>query len=410
MEYTLFFDTNALLNLGENAFKEKFIISQRTLEEIENIKSSSTKDGEIKHKARIIARLLDKQNNNYEVVTTTCETLRILDEFYLEHTPDNIILSAAYYKNKKIPILVVSDDINVKFISRNIFGLTTKGIDALNIVDEDEYLGYKEVCMTDEEMSSFYSSVDKNIYNLLPNEYLVIKNSNGEIVDNRRWTGEIYKALSYKQIKNDFVGKVKPINHRQILAFDMLQNQDITVKVLSGKWGSGKDFIMISNALELIRQGKFDKLVYIRNACTLQDSQDIGFLPGDMESKLAPFTASLADHLGGEQGLDIQIMQGNIVIEHLGFIRGRTYINTIVYVSESENLTKNHVQLLISRIGEGSSLWLNGDYKQTDSPLFRMNNGLLSAINCLKGHPKFGFVKLDKTERSETAEMAELLD
>ena len=163
MEYTLFFDTNALLNLGENAFKEKFIISQKTLEEIENIKSSSTKDGEIKHKARIIARLLDKQNNNYEVVTTTCETLRILDEFYLEHTPDNIILSAAYYKNKKIPILVVSDDINVKFISRNIFGLTTKGIDALNIVDEDEYLGYKEVCMTDEEMSSFYSSVDKNI-------------------------------------------------------------------------------------------------------------------------------------------------------------------------------------------------------------------------------------------------------
>ena len=410
MGYRLFLDTNALLNLQDKAFVENFVISQKTLEELEKIKSSSTKDGEIKHKARKIARLLDENDGKYTVIRTDNKVKECIKNFDLDETPDNIILASAYIFNEVENIIVVSDDINVKFISRNIFQLFTKGIDELNLVEGEEYTGYKEVTMKDDEMSYFYSNLDKNIYGLLVNQYLVIQDINGEVVDNRRWDGETHKAMSYKQINSDFIGKVKPRNNAQILSFDMLQNKEETIKILSGKWGSGKDFLMISNALELIKQGKYDRLVYIRNAIGISDAQEIGFLPGSMDEKLAPFTAALSDHLGGQQGLDIQMMHGNIVVEHLGFIRGRTYLNSIVYVSEAENLTKNHVQLLISRIGEGSTLWMNGDFKQTDSPIFRMNNGLMSAINCLKGHPKFGFVKLNKTERSETAEMAELLD
>ena len=118
----------------------------------------------------------------------------------------------------------------------------------------------------------------------------------------------------------------------------------------------------------------------------------------------------LADHLGGQTGLEMQLMSGTIEIEHLGYIRGRDIKNTIIYVSEAENLTKEHVQLLIGRVGEGSSLWMNGDFKQTDSALFRNNNGLLSTVQKLSGHDKFGYVQLQKTERSETAAMADLLD
>ena len=77
---------------------------------------------------------------------------------------------------------------------------------------------------------------------------------------------------------------------------------------------------------------------------------------------------------------------------------------------KQKNLTKEHVQLLIGRVGEGSSLWMNGDFKQTDSALFRNNNGLLSTVQKLSGHDKFGYVQLQKTERSETAAMADLLD
>lgn len=412
MEYKLFLDTNALLSLGENAFKEKFIIAQKTLEEIENIKVSNSKDGEVKYKARQISRLLDKHDGEYDVVLYSPKIKEIIDSYFLSETPDNIILASAYYYNSNVSeVLVCSDDLNCKFISRNIFGLPTKGVSDINLVKNlDEYLGYKELTLSDEEMSYFYCHTNENIYDCILNEYLIIKKSDGEVVDYRKWDGNEYRAVSYKQINSAFMGKIKPLNPQQVLAFDMLQNKDQTIKVVSGKFGTGKDMIMIANALKLIEEGKFDKLIYIRNAVDVKDSSAIGFLPGSKDEKLRPYAMPLADHLGGETGLDMQIMVGNIEIEHLGYIRGRDLKNAIVYCSEAENLTKEHVQLLIGRIGNGSSLWLNGDFKQTDNAVYRMNNGLLSAVQKLAGHEKFGYVQLLKTERSETAAMADLLD
>ena len=411
MEYKLFLDTNTLLNLQDSAFKESFIIAQKTLEEIENIKNDVRKDGEVKHKARKIAHLLDDNYGSYDVIPYDIEVKNILSRFNLDETPDNIILASAYKENLTQNILVCSDDINCKFISKNIFNLQTKGVSELNLVKNlDEYKGYKDVTLSDEEMSYFYLHLNENIYDCLVNEYLIVRKSNGEIVDYKKWTGTEYKTISYKQINSSFMGKIKPRNPQQVLAFDMLQNKEETIKIISGKFGSGKDYIMIANALKLIEDGKFDKLIYIRNAVGVKDANEIGFLPGSKDDKLKPFAMPLADHLGGETGLDMQIMAGNIEIEHLGYIRGRDLKNAIVYCSEAENLTKEHVQLLIGRIGDGSSLWMNGDFKQTDSPIYRMNNGLLSVVQKLSGHEKFGYVQLQKTERSETAAMADLLD
>lgn len=411
MEYTLFLDTNALLSLGENAFKEKFIIAQKTLEEIENIKVSNSKDGEVKYKARQIAHLLDDKYDEYEVVKYNSDIKKTIGIFDLEETPDNIILASAFEYNKSHPIIVCTDDLNCKFISKNVFGLETKGVNELNLVKNlDEYKGYKEVTLSDKEMSYFYLHTNENIYNCEVNEYLIIRKSDGEIVDYRKWNGDEYKVISYKQISSHFLGKIKPRNPQQVLAFDMLQDKSITLKVLSGGFGSGKSMLMISNALKLIEEGKYERLVFVRNPITVRNITEIGFLPGDLESKLKPGAMVLADHLGGETGLDMQIMAGNISIEYIGNIRGRDYKNCIIYCTESENLSKEHVQLLIGRVSEGSSLWLDGDYKQVDSPIFRMNNGLLSAVQKLAGHEKFGYVQLQKTERSETAAMADLLD
>lgn len=411
MEYKLFLDTNALLNLQESAFKEDFFISQKTLEEIENIKSSSTKDGEVKYKARIASRLLDKHYGKYTVIRNDANIKTVLSSVSLEETPDNIILASAYICNRKQPILICTDDLNCRFISRNIFNLPTKGINEINLVKSvDEYSGYKDVTLSDEEMSDFYLHINDNKFNCMLNEYLIIRKSDGEVVDYRRWNGDEYAALSWEQINSHFLGKIKPRNPQQVLAFDMLQNTDETIKVISGRFGSGKDYIMIANALKLIEDGKYEKLLYVRNAIGVKDAQEIGYLPGDKNSKLRPYAMVLADHLGGETGLDMQIMSGNIEIEHLGYIRGRDIKNTIIYCSEAENLTKEHVQLLIGRVGEGSALWMNGDFKQTDSHIFRINNGLLSTVQKLAGHEKFGYVRLEKTERSETAAMADLLD
>ena len=409
MDYTLFFDTNSLLNLQEKAFEEPFVISQITLQEIENIKTSSSKDSAVKYKARRVASMLDKNEDLYRVIPSNIDSIyKELSNRNLEATPDNIIMASAKII-KAFPILVVSDDINMKFIGKKIFDLKVKSVSELQLIETEEYKGYKEVVMSDEEMADFYSNLNNNTYNLLVNQYLVVKDGEGRIVDNRCWTGEAYRPLNYKQISNDFMGRVKPRNNEQMLAFDMLQSDKSTIKVLTGAMGSGKDYLQISNALRLLKMGQYDHIVYMRNPIQVKDIKEIGYLKGSLEEKMKPVTMALADHLGGETGLEMQMMQGNIIVEHLGYIRGRTYNNSIVYVSEAENLTKENMQLLISRIGEESTLWINGDFKQTDSPIYRMNNGLLSAINCLKGCPEFGFVQLKKTERSKTAELANLL-
>lgn len=411
MEYKLFLDTNALLNLQDAAFKEDFIISQKTLEEIENIKSSGNKDGEIKYKARKIAHLLDEHYGEFTVIKYDEDIKQIISSFMLEETPDNIILATAYVVNSRTPTIVCTDDLNCRFISREIFGLKTKGTSEIDLITTaEDYKGYKDITLSDQEMSDFYLHQDSNLFGCIRNEYLIVRKSDGEVVDYRRWNGSEYVALSYKQVNSHFLGKIKPRNPQQTLAFDMLQNKDMTIKVISGRFGSGKDYVMLANALKLVEDGKYDKLIYIRNAIGVKDANDIGFIPGDKSFKLRPYAMVLADHLGGETGLDLQIMSGNIEVEHLGYIRGRDLKNSIIYCSEAENLTKEHVQLLIGRVGEGSSLWMNGDFKQTDSYIFRNNNGLLSTVKKLAGHEKFGYIRFEKTERSETAAMADLLD
>ena len=118
----------------------------------------------------------------------------------------------------------------------------------------------------------------------------------------------------------------------------------------------------------------------------------------------------LADHLGGVDGLNLLITQGKIELQHFGYIRGRSLSNCIVLCSEAENMTKEHMQLLISRIAENSTLWINGDYNQIDDLVFENNNGLIQAINILKGNELFGHVELSITERSATANLSSLFD
>ena len=274
----------------------------------------------------------------------------------------------------------------------------------------DEYRGFQEVFSDDERLPIFYSDLTSNIFNCRQNEYVLINDADGASKDFYRWDGIRYVLVGYKTIKNDYTGVVKPRNPQQRLAIDMLYNQDITVKILVGKFGTGKDYLMSSIALDLVMQGKFDKIMWVRNNVEVKNSKPLGFLPGDAFDKLLSFAMPLADHVGGRDGLEHLISSQQIEVEHLGFIRGRDIKNTIIMCSEAENMTKEHVQLLLGRVGEGSALWLNGDYKQTDHKVFAENNGLMIAIDRLKGHPKFGFVKLVKTERSETAAMADLLD
>lgn len=273
-----------------------------------------------------------------------------------------------------------------------------------------EYLGYKEVALSDEEIALIYQKTPGYNLGCLENEYLIVHNKNGEIVDHFRWDGNQFIQVPYKQISSRFGGKVKPRNTQQRLAIDMLYNSEITINMLGGKFGTGKTFIMAATAMDLLEKGKFDKLVYVRNNIEVKDSKPIGFIPGDKDEKLLPFAMPLADHIGGPEALKMMISQGNIEIVHFGQIRGRDFKNSIIMCSEVENMTKEHIQLLIGRVGDGSVLWLDGDVKQVDMEVFRKNSGMQIALERLQGHHRFGYVKFIKTERSETAAMADMLD
>jgi PhoH-like ATPase len=271
------------------------------------------------------------------------------------------------------------------------------------------YKGYVEDIPTEEKWSELYSNPTDNLYDCLENEYLILNNDK-DSVDHFKWANGSYKKLSYKTINNTFISKIKPRNSHQACAFDLLQDKRTTIKVITGRFGSGKTFLMVANALQLLFENKFERIVWVRNNVNVKDTKDLGALPGTELEKLLPFVMPLADHVGGVEGIEMLMRQGKLEVQHLGFIRGRDIKNSIIICSEAENLTKQHVQLLIGRVGEGSNLWLDGDFKQTDARVFEENNGLNIAIDKLKGHPLFGYVHLEKSERSETSALADLLD
>lgn len=274
----------------------------------------------------------------------------------------------------------------------------------------DEYLGFKEVALNEDGVNAIFGDEPENVYGCLKNEYLVATDEEGNHLGIYKCNGEKLYKVPYKTINSRFLGKIKPRNLQQQMAINMLYDSDSTVKVITGKFGTGKDFLMCSVAIDLLEHNRFEKIVYVRNNIEVKNSKPIGYLPGSYNEKLLPFAMPLADHLGGVDGLSLMISHGQIEIVHLGFIGGRDIKNSIIICSEAENLTKEHIQLLLGRVGEGSTLWMNGDFKQCDAEIFERNSGLMVAVDKLKGHPRFGYVKLLKTERSETAAMADLLD
>ena len=272
-----------------------------------------------------------------------------------------------------------------------------------------EYKGYEVIRSDDERLAEFYEA-KANIFNLLENQYLLIEDLHGKLTDSYVWQNGTFRKVGYTKIGNDFTGVIKPRNAQQEVLFDMLVDKQSTVKLVTGGFGCGKTMSLVVAALDAISKGRFEKIIWVRNNIEVKDTTPLGSLPGDSYDKLLPFAMPLADHCGGIEGLQHLIEQDKVEIVHLGFLRGRDIKNSIILCSEAENLTKQHIQLLIGRVGEGSNLWMDADLKQRDKTAFEKSAGLELMIERLKGQKLFGYIKLLKTERSETARLADLLD
>ena len=273
-----------------------------------------------------------------------------------------------------------------------------------------DYKGYIELELTDEGLADFYSNRAKYTSVLYENQYLLIKDSSGEIVDKYCRQGDELRQVFFCKLGGTFTGAIKPRNPQQICLFDMLKDKTSKIKLVTGRFGSGKTMAMTVAALELIEKGKFDKIVWVRNNVSVKDAPEIGFLPGTEIDKLMPYVMPLADHAGGEEGIKKMLENGTLEVIPLGHLRGRSLRNSIVFCTECENLTRQHIQLLMGRIDEGSQLWLDGDVKQRDKDIFEKSAGLERMIERLAGNKLFAHIHLEKSERSEVAALADLLD
>ena len=265
--------------------------------------------------------------------------------------------------------------------------------------------GYIELDLTDEELAEYFSGMYQ-FPEMPENQYGIVKN-NGETVAKFCYQKGQIKQVRYPAISTSR-GSITPRNDYQACAIDLLLSRDVPVKLLTGRGGAGKDLLMANAAMQLLEKGKFKKIVYIRPNVTVADVPDIGYLKGDAQSKLEWTLGPLFDKYGDKDGVNRLIKNGSLELVPLIHIRGRSFENSIVYISEGQNLTDALMELLVTRIGEGSELWINGDVAQVDKKVYRENNGIQTMQEVLTGRPEFGQVYLPIIERSKVAKLGEL--
>lgn len=400
-----FLDTSAVLHKGSLKQFKNIYISPITLMELENIKTNSIKSDEIKYLARNAVRDIINSTDIHTEIISQREIDRLLKKYnFLSNINDHRIICEAEILARQEEVQFVTADGAQYLFASKLPHLTVLFYHETHII-EDEYCGWSRHYLDDNKMNLLYSDPKMNILNCKINEYAQIYQGQ-ELKDILRWDGNEYQPIKYKDIRNHFLNEIiKPLNLEQKMAFDLLQNQDIPVKLLPGAVGTGKDYLMLTHALDLVQRGTMNKIIFVRNLVPFKDAPEIGYLAGNLQEKIAWGMGPLASILG-EEGLNDMEEQGMIEAVNLGFIRGMSWDKTIIYVSEGQNITGGGYKLLVSRCGEGSQLWVNGDILQTDAKRFEENNGINRLITSLSGDPLFGMVKLIKTERSKTAELA----
>lgn len=397
-----FLDTSAVLNGGLDLYTNCYI-SPITLMELENIKEGKDKDKQ--YKARIAVR---KIINSLSIQIPTFSQWRInhiLHKYnFLSNINDHLIIATAVLLAKQNKVYFITSDSAQFLFAKRIPQLTPALFENSNNKNE-EYCGWTDYWPNDNELNLLYSEPENNILCCKTNEFAKVY-VDGQLKDILFWNGERYRPIRYTNLKNKFLNEtIQPKNLEQKIAFDLLQNEDIPVKLLIGPPGVGKDFLMLLHALELVQSGKKDKIIFIRNLVPFKDAPEIGFLAGSLQEKIQWGLGPIESILG-EEGLYLMQENGQIEAVNLGFIRGCSWDNSILYISEGQNITGGGYKLLVSRCGKNSELWINGDILQTDDKKFETNNGLSRIITSLSGNKLFGMTKLLKTERSAVADLA----
>ena len=417
MKYKFYDTCSLLLNVHHlwDDLDSRLVLSSITLEELENIKTSANKDIDIKFAARQITNELDKHFGEYIVVFWD-------ESFYLnsigmdlkKNNDAKIIMCANNFYNDLNPedeMTFITNDIFCKELAHLVLSCE---IDSYK-EEKYNYSGYKEIIMDEDEMIQFYSSQDKNPYNLNINEYLIIKDKNDLIIDKYRWDGYSYVKITKIKPESKIFGKVGPIENDvfQELALDCLSHNQITM--LRGKAGSGKSYLSFGYMFNLLEKGKIDKIICFCNTIATKGSAKLGFYPGTRTEKLLDSQIGnfLISKLGDRYAVEKLINDGQLVLLPMSDIRGfdTTGMNAAIYITEAQNLDIDLMKLALQRIGDDCICILDGDDKaQVDLDMYAgSNNGLRRVSQVFRGESYYGEITLQRIHRSKIAERAELM-
>lgn len=434
---TFILDTNVLLHNAQSIFSFKqneVVIPLAVIEEMDRFKKDG---GETGRNARQVARALDilrmqgvltnggvalDNGGRLRVVFSGSPLLELLPQELRTPTVDNQILALALYEQQKggQPVIVVTKDINLR-IKAHAVELRTEDYETDKVSYDQLYAGTLEVDVDGEGIDRFYreKKITSPTDEILPNQCVTLRNSgNQQHSAIGRFEAHSHQIVPLADIPQEGVWGLLPRNREQKFALDLLNNPEINLVTLVGKAGTGKTLLAIAAGLHCVTStGHYSRLLVSRPVFPM--GRDLGFLPGVVEEKLAPWMQPIYDNVGlllsdgrhgiGKKSRGYQELKdlGILEVEPLTYIRGRSIPRQFIIVDEAQNLTPHEVKTIITRAGEGTKVVLTGDPEQIDNPYVdASSNGLTYVVERLKRSSLSGHITLSRGERSELAEVA----
>jgi len=317
-------------------------------------------------------------------------------------------------ENPECTVRIVTKDINLR-VKADAIGLEAEDYNR-DYLDDDSWSGIETVTIDDDLIDHIYRNrnLDVESFPEVPpafadfahNTFLVVKSVSGSKKSTLcRWHA-IEKKLQLIDDSTFDEVKFKPRNKEQRFAMWALLSEDVKLLTVTGLAGSGKTFVALMAAISQIEAGKYDRLIITRNMEPV--GRDIGYLPGTMEEKMAPWLAPILDNMRYQfkDPLKFESMRelGRIEVAPLTYIRGRTFTNSIILVDESQNASIHELKTIITRVGDGSKIILIGDTDQIDTPYInRQTNGLSIVAKKMRNSKLTAHIHLPSGVRSGLA-------
>ncbi len=430
----LILDTNVILHDSQclDSFeKDDIVLPIAVLEELDHFKKGNEMiNFHARNFVRILDRIIGERSFNSGIRLGPDRgtfSIALDQEFdpefarsFSSSTPDHRILYVAYRLQREHPdrrVTLVTKDVNLRMKAKAV-GINAEDYISDRVKDLAQlYKGSRFVEGVDDSLiddlyqAPFELPADRFAFEPPPtaNEYFILRNGRKSVL-----AAFDHETNMIRRVDKKPAYGIMPRNAEQTFALDAL-TRDVPLVTLGGKAGTGKTLLALAAALE--RRKNYRQIFLARPVVPLSN-RDIGYLPGDVQSKLDPYMKPLYDNLSVIQHqfpesdakykrIADMLAEDKLIISPLAYIRGRSLQNIYFIVDEAQNLTPHEVKTIITRCGEGTKVVFTGDIFQIDHPyLDSESNGLSYLIDRMKGQKLFAHVTLEKGERSELAELA----